>query len=206
MVGAACGQLLRSSSSPCVGPIGAGGGAGRSSPPAIVAVVGVVLAATVPPVEAVGGAGAGGPGDRAADSATCRSPSRPARRVDAADPLRAWILGDSVMADSAPGVTAALEATGDVQVVADSAFGGWGLSTDQTWATDLPRIIAQYHPEIVIGTWSWDDDARPARPPGVPGRVDRRPAHHPDPGRRCRPGGALAIPSGRAQSLRHRTL
>ena len=42
-------------------------------------------------------------------------------------------------------------------VVADSAFGGWGLSTDHTWATDLPRIISQYHPEIVIGTWSWDD-------------------------------------------------
>ena len=62
------------------------------------------------------------------------------------------------MADSAPGITAALEATGDVQVVANSAFGGWGLSTDKTWATDLPRIIDQYHPEIVIGTWSWDDE------------------------------------------------
>ncbi len=56
-----------------------------------------------------------------------------------------------------PGSSAALEATGDVDVVADSAFGGWGLSTDKTWATDLPRIIGQYHPEIVIGTWSWDD-------------------------------------------------
>jgi hypothetical protein len=80
------------------------------------------------------------------------------RVVTAADPLRAWILGDSVMADSAPGITAALEATGDVKVVADSAFGGWGLSTDKTWATDLTRIVDQYHPEIVIGTWSWDDE------------------------------------------------
>ena len=45
-----------------------------------------------------------------------------------------------------------------MQVVANSAFGGWGLSTDQTWAADLPQIISQYHPEIVIGTWSWDDE------------------------------------------------
>jgi hypothetical protein len=68
-----------------------------------------------------------------------------------------WILGDSVMADSAPGVTAALEATGNVRVVADSAFGGWGLSTVRSWAVDLPRIVSTYHPDVVIGTWSWDD-------------------------------------------------
>jgi hypothetical protein len=68
------------------------------------------------------------------------------------------------MADSAPGVTAALESTGDVQVVANSSFGGWGLSTDRTWATDLPQIISQYHPEMVIGTWSWDDELAQQNP------------------------------------------
>jgi peptidoglycan/LPS O-acetylase OafA/YrhL len=127
-------------------------------PAQVVAVAGVVLVATVPPVEASAARVRLAPATLPARSVT--PVTLPAGRVvTAADPLRAWILGDSVMADSAPGVTAALEATGDVKVVADSAFGGWGLSTDKTWATDLARVIAQDHPEIVIGTWSWDDQA-----------------------------------------------
>jgi len=127
------------------------------APAGIVTVVGVMLVATVPPVEASAARVKPAPATRAADSTP--PITLPAGRVvTPADPLRAWILGDSVMADSAPGVTAALEATGDVRVVANSAFGGWGLSTDKTWATDLPRIVARYHPDIVIGTWSWDDD------------------------------------------------
>jgi peptidoglycan/LPS O-acetylase OafA/YrhL len=125
-------------------------------PAGIVAVVGVVLVATVPPVEASAARVPVAPATRPAHSLPGLT-LPPGRVVSAADPLRAWILGDSVMADSAPGVTAALAATGDVDVVADSAFGGWGLSTDKTWASDFSRIIAQYHPEIVIGTWSWDD-------------------------------------------------
>ncbi len=126
-------------------------------PAQVIAVAGVVLVATVPPVEASAARVRLAPATRPAQETT--PVTLPAGRVvTAADPLRAWILGDSVMADSAPGITAALEATGDVKVVADSAFGGWGLSTDKTWATDLARIVAQYHPEIVIGTWSWDDD------------------------------------------------
>ena len=126
-------------------------------PAGVVGVLGVVLAATVPPVAASTAKVVVAPVTRAASSApTVTLPA--GRVVSAADPLRAWILGDSVMADSAPGVTAALEATGDVNVVADSAFGGWGLSTDRTWATDIPDIIGEYHPEVVIGTWSWDDE------------------------------------------------
>ena len=103
------------------------------------------------------------------------------------------------MADSAPGVTAALEATGDVKVVADSAFGGWGLSTDHTWATDLARIVGQYHPEIVIGTWSWDDELAQQDPQAYLVELIQRSAHHPGAGRRRGPGGALAVPPGRAQ-------
>jgi peptidoglycan/LPS O-acetylase OafA/YrhL len=126
------------------------------APAAVIVVVGVVLAATVPPVEASTAQVRVAPVTPLASSAP--PITLPAGRVvTPADPLRAWIVGDSVMDDSAPGVTAALQATGDVQVVANSAFGGWGLSTDKTWATDFPRIIDQYHPEIVIGTWSWDD-------------------------------------------------
>jgi peptidoglycan/LPS O-acetylase OafA/YrhL len=125
-------------------------------PAGIFGVVGVVLVSTIPPVEASTGKVELSPATRPAHSAP--PITLPAGRVvTSADPLRAWILGDSVMADSAPGVAAALEATGHVQVVANSAFGGWGLSTDPSWATDLSKIIDEYHPEIVIGTWSWDD-------------------------------------------------
>jgi peptidoglycan/LPS O-acetylase OafA/YrhL len=72
-------------------------------------------------------------------------------------PYRVWILGDSVMADASLGVKAALEATGEMTVVVNSAFPGWGLTTDRAWPGDAARTIATYHPQIVIGTWSWDD-------------------------------------------------
>ncbi|HXQ91209.1 MAG TPA: acyltransferase family protein [Acidimicrobiales bacterium] len=132
-------------------------------PAAIIGVVGVVLGATVPPVEASTGRLSLPPATRPAHSAAAIA-LPPGRVVSPADPLRAWIVGDSVMDDSAPGVTAALESTGDVDVVANSAFGGWGLSTDHTWPTDVSRIISQYHPEIVLGTWSWDDQLAQQHP------------------------------------------
>ncbi len=132
-------------------------------PAAIIGVVGVVLGATVPPVEASTGRLSLPPATRPAQSAAAIA-LPPGRVVSPADPLRAWIVGDSVMDDSAPGVTAALESTGDVDVVANSAFGGWGLSTDHTWPTDVSRIISQYHPEIVLGTWSWDDQLAQQHP------------------------------------------
>jgi peptidoglycan/LPS O-acetylase OafA/YrhL len=75
----------------------------------------------------------------------------------AAHPYRVWILGDSVMNDASLGVQAALEATGEMTVAVNSAFPGWGLTTDRAWPGDAQRTIAQYHPQIVIGTWSWDD-------------------------------------------------
>jgi hypothetical protein len=80
--------------------------------------------------------------------------------------LRVWILGDSVMHDSSLGITAALEATGEVKVVANSSFGGWGLTTDKLWPGDGEAIIRQYRPELVIGTWSWDNPAAQANPAG----------------------------------------
>ena len=79
------------------------------------------------------------------------------RVVSPAAPLRVWLIGDSVMSDSSPGVIAALEATGEVDVVMNSSFGGWGLSTDPGWASYRAQVISQYHPELIIGTWSWDD-------------------------------------------------
>lgn len=88
----------------------------------------------------------------------------PGRVPSPTDPLRVWILGDSVMQDSSPGVTAALEATGEVKVVANSSFGGWGLTTDKYWPGDGLQIVHQYHPEVVMGTWSWDNPLAQSHP------------------------------------------
>jgi peptidoglycan/LPS O-acetylase OafA/YrhL len=115
-------------------------------------------------------------GPRRAESAVVSMatlPSQPAQdgqpRLDLplgtpAHPYRVWILGDSVMADASLGVKAALEATGEMTVVANSAFPGWGLTTDRAWPGDAERTIATYHPQIVIGTWSWDDNEAATTP------------------------------------------
>ena len=96
----------------------------------------------------------------------------PAGRVpSAADPLRVWIFGDSVMFDSSLGLTAALQATGDATVTANSSFGGWGLSTDKVWPADAQRIISQYRPEVAIGTWSWDDELAAGDPAAYQARL-----------------------------------
>jgi hypothetical protein len=72
-------------------------------------------------------------------------------------PLRIWVLGDSVMHDGSPALAAALAATGAASVVADSSFGGWGLTRIAGWPADSRQIIDAFHPQVVIGTWSWDD-------------------------------------------------
>jgi hypothetical protein len=72
------------------------------------------------------------------------------------DPTRAWIFGDSVMFDSSLGIVAALDATGEVTVL-NSAFPGWGLTTLHAWPSFVSQNLAQDHPQIAIGSWSWDD-------------------------------------------------
>jgi hypothetical protein len=127
-------------------------------------VLAVVITATVPPVEAsTARLTAVAPATRAA-AGVAPPVLALGRDVTPAQPLRVWTFGDSVMADSVPGITAALQATGDVQVVVSSAFGGWGLSTDHSWSTEAAQIIATYHPEVVMGTWSWDDELAQANP------------------------------------------
>ena len=79
-------------------------------------------------------------------------------------PYRAWIFGDSVMVDSSLGITAALQATGDVSVTVDSSIAGFGLTTDQTWPDEVAKTLAQHQLQIAIGTWSWDDQAAQADP------------------------------------------
>jgi hypothetical protein len=80
------------------------------------------------------------------------------------DPYRVWIIGDSVMADGSAGVQAALQATGKVSIVENSAFPGWGLTRINGFISWARHSIATRHPQIVLGTWSWDDEAAQADP------------------------------------------
>jgi hypothetical protein len=75
-----------------------------------------------------------------------------------------WLLGDSVMADASLGVQAALEATGEMKVVLNTAFPAWSLTRDPTWPGEFRQNIATYHPQIVMGTWSWDDEEASQKP------------------------------------------
>jgi hypothetical protein len=109
-----------------------------------------------------------------ATTAQVAATPRPPRAVTTGrirlDPLgpgqkyQAWIFGDSVMVDSSPGITAALEATGDVSVATNSAFPGWGLTIDHSWLSGVQHTLAQNRLQIAIGTWSWDDQEAQADP------------------------------------------
>ena len=72
-------------------------------------------------------------------------------------PLRVMLLGDSVMHDASFGITAALSATGEVEV-ATNTIDGFGLVTASNWRTSIPHLIAIERPQLIIGTWCWDDD------------------------------------------------
>ena len=129
----------------------------------------VIVVGTVGPPKAASGQVALAP---TAPSGTVRhspilSPAVPGQ------PYRAWIFGDSVMVDSSLGITAALQATGDVSVVTDNAFPGWGLTTDHTWPTDVSQTLAQSRPQIAIGTWSWDDPEAEADPAAYRALLER---------------------------------
>jgi hypothetical protein len=71
-------------------------------------------------------------------------------------PLRVMFIGDSVMFVAELGIGAALDATGEV-TVADRSIDGFGLSIDTIWRKSLPALVSEVHPDIIIGTWGWDD-------------------------------------------------
>jgi peptidoglycan/LPS O-acetylase OafA/YrhL len=92
--------------------------------------------------------------------------------ASAANPYRVWIFGDSVMVDSSPGITAALDATGDVSVVMNSAFPGWGLTRDPNWPRDAAAEVARQRPQIALAFWSWDDEVAGQNPGAYRARLE----------------------------------
>jgi peptidoglycan/LPS O-acetylase OafA/YrhL len=77
-------------------------------------------------------------------------------RPSAEHPLRVLLVGDSVMLSDSPAVGALLASTKAATVVNHSEW-GWGLTHAPTWPTDVPAWIAESHPQLVVGMWSWDN-------------------------------------------------
>jgi peptidoglycan/LPS O-acetylase OafA/YrhL len=75
----------------------------------------------------------------------------------ATHPLHVMLLGDSVMHDASYGITAALQATGDFTVYTKT-IDGFGLVRASNWPTSLPSLIHQTQANIVVASWSWDQD------------------------------------------------
>ncbi len=128
----------------------------------------VIVAGTVGPPPATSGQVAAATTAGATNTASVRLPPAPPGQ-----PWRAWIFGDSVMVDSSLGITAALQATDDVSVVLDDSVPGWGLSTDPSRVADVGKILAQSHPQVAIGFWSWDDQVARADPVGYRTELER---------------------------------
>ena len=83
-----------------------------------------------------------------------RLPARPV--ISHRHPLRVMLIGDSVMHDASFGIVAALSATGEVEV-ATNTIDGFGLVNATNWRTSIPLLIRTERPQLIIGTWSWDE-------------------------------------------------
>jgi hypothetical protein len=123
-------------------------------PPVAFGVGIVLIAATVPPpppTRLVAAAAAPAP-------AVAVAPVVPlVRDATPADPLRVLLVGDSVAFDAAPGIEAALEATGEAQV-ANRNVAGFGLFQPYKWREAWPQQLRETRADLVIAMWGgWDD-------------------------------------------------
>jgi peptidoglycan/LPS O-acetylase OafA/YrhL len=78
-------------------------------------------------------------------------------------PLRVLVIGDSVEWTAEPALAAAWQSTGEV-TVHNAAFVGWGLTRVVTWRQQYAELLSHYRPQLVVGTWSWDDSYALAHP------------------------------------------
>jgi hypothetical protein len=83
-----------------------------------------------------------------------QEPIHLAATPSATDPLRVMLIGDSVMGDASYGITAALQATGEVEVTRKTVP-GFGLTTSN-WSSSFPTLIRESRPQLIVASWSWD--------------------------------------------------
>ncbi len=132
------------------------------APACVVATAAIIVVATTPAVVV--------PAQQAASATPARGVSVPgaggfegqvpitlagADPVSSTHPLRVLLIGDSELFVAYPGMAAAFGATGDA-TVSDRAYPGWGLSRFD-WRTEIPTMISQLHPQVIVAGWTWDD-------------------------------------------------
>ncbi|MCU1374493.1 MAG: hypothetical protein JWO68_1779 [Actinomycetia bacterium] len=122
-------------------------------PAVALAVAGLVVVATVPPPPPTRLVAA-----TAAPTTTVPPVVVPlVRDASPADPLRVLLVGDSVAFDAAPGIAAALEATGEAQVT-NADVAGFGLFRPYNWREAWPEQLRETKADLVIAMWGgWDD-------------------------------------------------
>jgi peptidoglycan/LPS O-acetylase OafA/YrhL len=74
------------------------------------------------------------------------------RAPTASDPLRILLVGDSYMYDAQPGIVAALEATGVVEVI-EGAQLGFALA-NEGWERTLQELVDEHQPDLVATMWA----------------------------------------------------
>ncbi len=79
-----------------------------------------------------------------------------ARKVmSATNPLKVMVVGDSLMFDATPGIVGAFEATHAAKVF-EAGVPGFGLNRSYHWSEEWPRLLSEWHPDIVVmleGGW-----------------------------------------------------
>jgi peptidoglycan/LPS O-acetylase OafA/YrhL len=135
-----------------------------AAPLAGVATAAVMVVATVPAVADPGtvartshlsvaqGTQIAGTGGYSSQKAITLSPAPSAAR-----PLHVMLIGDSVMHDASYGITAALQSTGEAEVYTRT-IDGFGLVKASNWPTSLPNLIHQTGAQLIVASWSWDQD------------------------------------------------
>ena len=95
--------------------------------------------------------------------------------IDHAHPLRVLVIGDSIMELAEVGIADSLTSTG-VVTVSSSAYAGFGLAPGAPFNAFEPAshgnnaqkflesLVRSAHPQLIIGTWSWDDATAKAYP------------------------------------------
>ena len=83
-------------------------------------------------------------------------------RVGPQNKLQVLTIGDSVMRFAEQGITASLRSTGEVAVTR-GAEAGWGLEKPGALGA-LVREVHRFHPQILMGMWSWDNAKAAADP------------------------------------------
>jgi peptidoglycan/LPS O-acetylase OafA/YrhL len=140
-------------------------------PPPLVLPPPTAASATTPPGSSVDDAvddAADGSVDDAADDAAddgassslldTRPDALPSLRTPtASDPLRVLLVGDSYMYDAQPGIVAALEASGVVDVI-EGAQLGFSLA-NEGWETTLQGLVDEHQPDLVAAMWARFDAA-----------------------------------------------